>query len=126
MGRISTRASCRRAALRRRGHKAIEKRLRIIPVRVEESEIGAIDITHDTESMWPDAMIDEYVKSELKSKRDPNVHYNEMFDEIQLERMDVRKAFPARGSLLTASKALKELISLVHGIQNRKSRNWEK
>ena len=42
--------------------------------------------------MWPDAMIDEYVKSELKSKRDPNVHDNEMFDEIQLERMDVRKA----------------------------------
>ena len=73
-----------------------------------------------------------YVKSELKSKRDPNVHDNEMFDEIQLERMDVRKAlkklntFPARESLLTASKALKELISIVHGIQNRKSRNWEK
>ena len=41
-------------------HDAIKKKLVIIPVRVEESEIGAIDIARDMESMWPEAIIEKY------------------------------------------------------------------
>ena len=50
-------------------HKAIEKRLVIIPVRVEEPERRAIsDIARDKESMWPDATIENCARIETKNE----------------------------------------------------------
>ena len=99
-------------------HDAIQNKLVIIPVRVEESGGRASDIARDMESMWPDAMIEKYVRSDSKNE---NVYWTTL-KQTKLQRLRVKNALktmntlPARGSLLTDSNALKELISQVQGI----------
>jgi len=93
---------------------AIKEKLEIIPVRVEESESGAIDITRDTDSMWPDALIEKGARSET-STESPNLKLRRYAVQAALENMNT---LPARGSLLTDSNALKELVSRIQGILN--------
>ena len=60
----------------------------IIPVRVEESEIGAIDIARDMESMWPDAIIEKYARAEWKIE----VLCTTNLNKTQLQRYAVKEA----------------------------------
>ena len=82
-------------------HNAIEKGLEIIPVRVEEPGRRDGDIARDTESMWPDTMIERYARSESKDES----AYKKKLRAIRLQRLNARdelinaNTLPARGSL---------------------------
>ena len=99
-------------------HDAIEKGLVIIPVRVEESESGAIDIARDMASMWPDATIEEYAKSETSN----DIAYWTKLEQTRLQRLHAQMAlrnlntFPPRGSLFGHSNGLQDLVTQVEGI----------
>ena len=99
-------------------HDAIEKGLVIIPVRVEESESGAIDIARDMASMWPDATIENYARFETSN----NLAYSKKLEQTTRQSLKVKdtlrsaNTLPERGSLLTDSNALKKLINRVRDI----------
>jgi hypothetical protein len=83
-------------------HKAIEKGLEIIPVRVEEPGRRDGDIARDTESMWPDKLIARYARKEWKNE----IAYQKKLSTIRLQRLNVKdeprnaNTLPARGSLI--------------------------
>ena len=100
-------------------HKAIEKGLEIIPVRVEESESGASDFARDTISMWPDATIEKHASS---NNFNDSAHSTKL-EEAQLQRLMVTdklvsmNTFPPRGSLFGDDiGGLQDLISQVQVI----------
>jgi hypothetical protein len=99
-------------------HEAIQNKLVIIPVRVEESGSRAIDISRDTESMWPNAMIEKDAKIETNNETAYWTHLKG----TQVRRSAVRgklktmNTLPARGSLFGYSTGLKELIRRVQDI----------
>ena len=78
----------------------------------------AIDIARHLKSMWPDAMLEKDARSEMNHES----AYWTALEQTKLQRLRVKTALktmntlPARGSLLTDSNALKELISRVQGI----------
>jgi hypothetical protein len=99
-------------------HKAVEKGLVIIPVRVEEPGKRDGDIARDMESMWPDTMIEKYARKEWQIE----VLYTENLNTIRLKKYAVKEAlgnlntFPPRGSLFGCDTGLKDLFSRVEGI----------
>ena len=116
---LLSKAFFRSTACLKEVHKAIEKGLVIIPVRVEEPERRAsIDIARDTESLWPDATIERYARSEWRNE----TVYLTTLKEIQLQRFAVRdklgnlNTLPERGSLFGYSTGLQDLVSRVRGI----------
>ena len=98
----------------------------IIPVRVEESESGAIDIARDMGSMWPNATIESYARSETSN----DIAYSIKLKQTTLQRLKVKdmlrsaNTLPARGSLMTDSYALKKLINRARNILTDEHPPW--
>jgi hypothetical protein len=99
-------------------HKAIDKGLVIIPVRVEKPGRRDVEIAHDTDSMWPDAMIEKYARSETKNETAYWTHLKNN----QLQRYAVKEAlvnlntFSPRRSLFGYSTGLQNLVSRVERV----------
>jgi len=72
----------------------------------------------DTESMWPDEMIQRYARTETSNEN----AYSTTLNKIKVQRYDVRKVLrelntlPAQGYLFGYSTGLQDLVSRFEGI----------
>jgi len=104
-------------------HDALQNGLLVISVRAEESGSRAIAIAREKESMWPDAMIEKYARSETKNE----IAYQKKLKRTKLQRLNVKNelkdanTLPARGSLLTESNVISDAIlaDLISQVQRK-------